>query len=216
MFETIPDCDVRTCQDLARDNANSRNIEFGKHKSNYRLGDQNDVLVIKTPIGITLRGKHQLRAAIQMVALGALIIIYIIFNLYSSMTGLSPSPGDGSDFRYLEEGNEDCDTVKVANTWWMVMFYIIGILYSFLALAIVCDEFFVPALEELSGPHRMNLSMDVAGKLKTKATHNSVNLNRTRNLSLCRVRQFLTHRFRTLLRFLYCTQENSYFLTAPL
>jgi len=33
----------------------------------------------------------------------------------------------------------------------------------FLALAIVCDEFFVPALEEMASSRRMNLSMDVAG-----------------------------------------------------
>ena len=30
---------------------------------------------------------------------------------------------------------------------WMLLFYIIGIFYMFIALAIVCDEFFVPALE---------------------------------------------------------------------
>lgn len=33
----------------------------------------------------------------------------------------------------------------------------------FLALAIACDEFFVPALEEMSSERRLNLSMDVAG-----------------------------------------------------
>ena len=33
----------------------------------------------------------------------------------------------------------------------------------FLALAIVCDEFFVPALEEMANEDHMNLSMDVAG-----------------------------------------------------
>ena len=33
----------------------------------------------------------------------------------------------------------------------------------FLALAVVCDEFFVPALEEISSDHHLNLSMDVAG-----------------------------------------------------
>ncbi|EEC51499.1 2-phosphoglycolate phosphatase, partial [Phaeodactylum tricornutum CCAP 1055/1] len=43
------------------------------------------------------------------------------------------------------------------------VFLCIGVLYMFLALAIVCDEFFVPALEEMSSKRRMNLSMDVAG-----------------------------------------------------
>lgn len=50
-----------------------------------------------------------------------------------------------------------------AEPGWMAVFYFIGVLYMFLALAIVCDEFFVPALEEMSCERRMNLSMDVAG-----------------------------------------------------
>lgn len=41
--------------------------------------------------------------------------------------------------------------------------YALGMLYTFLALAIVCDEFFVPALEEMASEDHMNLSMDVAG-----------------------------------------------------
>ncbi|KAL3777730.1 hypothetical protein HJC23_005363 [Cyclotella cryptica] len=39
----------------------------------------------------------------------------------------------------------------------------LGILYTFLALAIVCDEFFVPALEEIASPRHLHISMDVAG-----------------------------------------------------
>lgn len=39
--------------------------------------------------------------------------------------------------------------------------YILGALYMFLALAIVCDEFFVPCLEIIS--EKLNLSNDVAG-----------------------------------------------------
>ena len=42
-----------------------------------------------------------------------------------------------------------------------VLLYIIGLLYMFLALAIVCDEYFVPALEQVSD--KLNLSDDVAG-----------------------------------------------------
>jgi len=39
--------------------------------------------------------------------------------------------------------------------------YILGLLYMFLALAIVCDEYFVPALEQVSD--KLQLSDDVAG-----------------------------------------------------
>jgi K+-dependent Na+/Ca+ exchanger-like protein len=83
-----------------------------------------------------------------------------VFHVYSSLTDSSE---DGSELRLLEEVEEEAECDGISTPWWQLMLYIIGILYTFLALAIVCDEFFVPALEELSGPHRMNLSMDVAG-----------------------------------------------------
>eukprot|EP00339_Tiarina_fusa_P021668 CAMPEP_0117049896 /NCGR_PEP_ID=MMETSP0472-20121206/34447_1 /TAXON_ID=693140 ORGANISM="Tiarina fusus, Strain LIS" /NCGR_SAMPLE_ID=MMETSP0472 /ASSEMBLY_ACC=CAM_ASM_000603 /LENGTH=650 /DNA_ID=CAMNT_0004763465 /DNA_START=396 /DNA_END=2348 /DNA_ORIENTATION=+ len=56
-----------------------------------------------------------------------------------------------------------CADISVADPGWICVFYAIGVLYMFLALAIACDEFFVPALEEMSSPRRLNLSMDVAG-----------------------------------------------------
>jgi sodium/potassium/calcium exchanger 2 len=69
-----------------------------------------------------------------------------------------------TDTELIEQSDEEAvDCSKGNNPWWMITLYILGILYMFLALAIVCDEFFVPALEEMSGPHRFNLSMDVAG-----------------------------------------------------
>lgn len=58
---------------------------------------------------------------------------------------------------------QDCTHTKVANPKYLLIFYAIGIIYMFLALAVVCDEFFVPALEEISSEHHLNLSMDVAG-----------------------------------------------------
>jgi Ca2+/Na+ antiporter len=56
-----------------------------------------------------------------------------------------------------------CSDIKVASPTWMLTFYIIGVLYMFLGLAIVCDEFFVPALEEMADEDHLNMSMDVAG-----------------------------------------------------
>jgi len=44
---------------------------------------------------------------------------------------------------------------------WMLALYILGILYMFMALAIVCDEFFVPSLEYFCDAYE--ISMDVAG-----------------------------------------------------
>jgi K+-dependent Na+/Ca+ exchanger-like protein len=56
----------------------------------------------------------------------------------------------------------ECE-IERADPVWMIAFYVIGVLYMFLALAIVCDEFFVPALEEIASERHLNLSMDVAG-----------------------------------------------------
>lgn len=56
-----------------------------------------------------------------------------------------------------------CSDLNKASPDWIIAFLSLGVLYMFLALAIVCDEFFVPALEEMASSRRMNLSMDVAG-----------------------------------------------------
>jgi len=76
--------------------------------------------------------------------------------------------GEHNMSRLLEGGEVGADEVacpvgEKADPSWSAAFYCIGILYMFLALAIVCDEFFVPALEEISCERHMNLSMDVAG-----------------------------------------------------
>ena len=39
---------------------------------------------------------------------------------------------------------------KKADPAWLSVFYFLGVLYLFLAIAIVCDELFVPALEEMA------------------------------------------------------------------
>jgi len=56
-----------------------------------------------------------------------------------------------------------CPVLEVADPKWYAALYALGTFYMFLALAIVCDEFFVPALEEMSSERHLNLSMDVAG-----------------------------------------------------
>ena len=61
------------------------------------------------------------------------------------------------------EALQSCDDIDKADPKWLSVFLALGVLYMFLALAIVCDEFFVPALEEMASSRRLNLSMDVAG-----------------------------------------------------
>jgi len=63
----------------------------------------------------------------------------------------------------LQSEEPPCPVLEVADPKWFAALYALGTFYMFLALAIVCDEFFVPALEEMSSERHLNLSMDVAG-----------------------------------------------------
>lgn len=178
IIDSISYTDQSSGQDQTCDVAESEDLEsFGQNRRrNTCFRDRNNAIKIETPFGFTIRGKGQLRAAVQSFAFGALLLGYGVFHMYSLSTETSSE--DQFDMRFLGEEADsiiesseinldaaaiDTGCTKGNNPWWMVTLYIIGILYTFLALAIVCDEFFVPALEEISGPHRLNLSMDVAG-----------------------------------------------------
>lgn len=56
-----------------------------------------------------------------------------------------------------------CNAKNRVDNNFLLLLYGAGVLYTFVAIAIVCDEFFVPALEEIASEHYFNLSMDVAG-----------------------------------------------------
>lgn len=64
---------------------------------------------------------------------------------------------------YAETNTVPSCSLKVANPKSMLLGYILGVLYMFIAIAIICDELFVPALEILASEKYLNLSMDVAG-----------------------------------------------------
>ncbi|XP_076590217.1 sodium/potassium/calcium exchanger 1-like isoform X2 [Chaetodon auriga] len=55
---------------------------------------------------------------------------------------------------------EDLFSVEQRQQGWVVL-HIVGMIYMFVALAIVCDEFFVPALEVIT--NKLEISDDVAG-----------------------------------------------------
>jgi hypothetical protein len=145
-------------------------VERTPRKYRRTMCKRRDVELV-TPLG-TLQGRYQIKAAVQSAAFACLISGYGVFHYFSNNGGEeSSSAAAGSDFRLLQAGNgtDDelsdnlCSDLSIADPSWLCVFYAIGVLYMFLALAIACDEFFVPALEEMSGPHRLDLSMDVAG-----------------------------------------------------
>lgn len=57
-------------------------------------------------------------------------------------------------------GQDACKKLQSGDEW-MLIFVILGLLYLFVGIAIVCDELFVPALEIVA--EDLNLSADVAG-----------------------------------------------------
>lgn len=66
------------------------------------------------------------------------------------------------EMRFLESDTDpECEDPDVDLT--IIVLSVAGILYMFVAIAIVCDEFFVPALEEIASENHLDLSMDVAG-----------------------------------------------------
>jgi len=128
-------------------------------------------MVIHTPFGC-LRGKFYVKAAVQSAVFLVVLGCYGAAHLLQTQFGASEDAGEDHFLRNLDEDSpteapttESCGTVnanKAENVGFLIL-YILGVLYMFLALAIACDEFFVPALEEMSSPRRLNLSMDVAG-----------------------------------------------------
>lgn len=117
-------------------------------------------------------GKHHRRRVIYRSA-GFLILVatYMIVTKARKFTNDSSkgiygntdkSALNGHEMRFLESDTDpECEDLDVDLT--IIVLSVAGILYMFVAIAIVCDEFFVPALEEIASENHLNLSMDVAG-----------------------------------------------------
>jgi len=79
--------------------------------------------------------------------------------------GILTSSTENKETRFLASLSVDetleCDDQDIEMIF--VFLSVAGVLYMFIAIAIVCDEFFVPALEEIASENYLDLSMDVAG-----------------------------------------------------
>eukprot|EP00494_Astrolonche_serrata_P029271 UN29538 len=98
------------------------------------------------------------------------IFIIALFGTLSYFSTLPDTPENHHIRRFLQdnEDSEECaqnDTIlgfpKLDGNEWLFIFYLMGVLYMFIALAIVCDEYFVCALELIG--EELDLSNDVAG-----------------------------------------------------
>ena len=124
----------------------------------------------RTKCGIH-RHKYGIRAGFRAVAFLSLMFVFCVCNYFQSKD--ASDVATFSERRLSTNDGEIYDTYlqtrslsifqDIADPKWLLIFYIALILYLFLAIAIVCDEFFVPALEIMVGPNHLNMSRDIAG-----------------------------------------------------
>jgi sodium/potassium/calcium exchanger 2 len=102
--------------------------------------------------------KHRVRAVFRTISFLTLITIFYIVNSYNeyNQTPLH---------RRLEIQEESADEIveMTEDSIWKLAPYLMGVLYMFAGLAIVCDEYFVPALAVMSGEYHLDLAPDISG-----------------------------------------------------
>ena len=112
--------------------------------------------------------KYKLRFLFRSAGFILIVGGFCAYNYLTNSTSNSPAhllSSTSDQFRRLDAivaDDDDCDLDK-ADPPVLILAYIAGVVYMFLALAIACDEFFVPALEEMASDRHMHLSPDVAG-----------------------------------------------------
>ena len=106
----------------------------------------------------TLSLKHRNRLYFRTAALLALVGVAALLGVLNSATSAEP-PASRKLLR-LSQADKEYFTEEELRSGWIVL-HIIGVAYIFLALAIVCDEYFVPCLEIIC--EKLDISDDVAG-----------------------------------------------------
>eukprot|EP00546_Thalassionema_frauenfeldii_P009225 CAMPEP_0178923284 /NCGR_PEP_ID=MMETSP0786-20121207/16631_1 /TAXON_ID=186022 /ORGANISM="Thalassionema frauenfeldii, Strain CCMP 1798" /LENGTH=633 /DNA_ID=CAMNT_0020597757 /DNA_START=166 /DNA_END=2064 /DNA_ORIENTATION=+ len=102
-----------------------------------------------------------LRAGVRAACFATLLLLYSLHEYFNTNTDRRRLE-ESSSFRETKE-EDPCDEIIKADSPWFCILYLLGVFYMFVAIAIVCDELFVPALEEIASSRHLNLSMDVAG-----------------------------------------------------
>ena len=132
-----------------------------------------EVVLVQDVAGMSTRTQRRWKSALRVVlcscafAFGAVRTRDTSIGIDAMAAAAPPDEPDGR--RWLldvsnatdVDGDDDACFPDAASPAPMVVPYVLGVLYMFLALAIVCDEFFVPALEVMSD--RLQISMDIAG-----------------------------------------------------
>eukprot|EP01084_Bolivina_argentea_P258787 436440_1 len=115
------------------------------------------------PLLSTYQPKNINQTNFKYIALSILIFaclllpaFYAIHENYDKSSACTTS----SNHRNLLSSEKDCFE-KAADPGYLAIFCFLGTLYMFIALSIVCDEFFVPSLETIT--LKLQISNDVAG-----------------------------------------------------
>eukprot|EP00815_Leptocylindrus_aporus_P009211 CAMPEP_0116063502 /NCGR_PEP_ID=MMETSP0322-20121206/8465_1 /TAXON_ID=163516 /ORGANISM="Leptocylindrus danicus var. apora, Strain B651" /LENGTH=633 /DNA_ID=CAMNT_0003549157 /DNA_START=47 /DNA_END=1945 /DNA_ORIENTATION=+ len=121
------------------------------------------------PLPFTISGvahkKYKLRLIFRTTSFLLLVVGFSIFNYLSNLESSTNGDAFTNENRRLDVNDEDDDDgcADPADPPALVVVHVCVVLYMFLALAISCDEFFVPALEEMASERHLGLSPDVAG-----------------------------------------------------
>jgi len=114
------------------------------------------------------RHKYAIRAGFRVVSFLAVLAVFSVYN-YLQSEDVSSIPGrrlSATDSAIYEAHMQDRSLdifPEEADPKIILLPLIIGILYLFLAIAVVCDEFFIPALEVMVDEDHLNVSEDIAG-----------------------------------------------------
>lgn len=111
------------------------------------------------------RYKYAIRAGFRVVSFVTLLAVFAVYNYFGSDNGFPGRRLSATDSEIYEAHTQDRSLLlpDFADPKILLLPYILAILYLFLAIAIVCDEFFIPALEVMVDENHLDMTPDVAG-----------------------------------------------------
>ena len=112
------------------------------------------------PASGTSRGRRT--RALPLQALLLLVSVCVIAAVgWWTGTALGAAEGDGGARRRLSGEDSQCPALSSWEDGPGVIVHVLALLYIFMGLAVICDDFFVASLEQISD--YLSLSEDVAG-----------------------------------------------------
>jgi len=110
--------------------------------------------------------KKEVKNRIRGIALLAGLAFTLCFAVYQFFPQDTHLEGQRRWLDPVKDDSDDCPEIStvigwVKMSWGMMTCYVLGLLWMFTGMAIICDEYFVPALEVIA--EQLEISEDVAG-----------------------------------------------------